>query len=53
MNIILGATGRVGSAIVDFLTKKKVDVKVVIRNAEKANGLRKKVLKLPLRIILI
>lgn len=42
MNIILGATGQVGSAIVDFLTKKKVDVKAVVRNAEKANDLKEK-----------
>jgi uncharacterized protein YbjT (DUF2867 family) len=42
MNIILGATGQVGSAIVDFLRKKKVDVRAVIRNAEKGNELRRK-----------
>lgn len=42
MNIILGATGQVGSAIVDFLRKKKVDVRAVIRNAEKASDLKRK-----------
>lgn len=41
-NVILGATGQVGSNIVDFLTKKKVDVKAVIRNTEKANDLKEK-----------
>jgi uncharacterized protein YbjT (DUF2867 family) len=38
----LGATGQVGSAIVDFLRKRKVNVKAVVRNAEKANGLEEK-----------
>ena len=42
MNIILGATGQVGSAIVDFLRKKKVDIRAVIRNSEKGNELRRK-----------
>lgn len=42
MNIILGATGQVGSAIVDFLTEKEIDVKAVIRDAEKAKGLKEK-----------
>lgn len=42
MNIILGATGQVGSTIVDFLRKKKVDVRAVVRNTEKARDLRKK-----------
>jgi uncharacterized protein YbjT (DUF2867 family) len=42
MNIILGATGQVGSAIVGFLRKKKVNVKAVARNAEKANALKEK-----------
>ena len=42
MNIILGATGQVGSAIVDFLRKKKVDIRAVIRNAEKASDLKRK-----------
>lgn len=53
MNIILGASGQVGSAIVDFLSKEKVDVKAVVRNAKKADALRKKVLKWQLLIILI
>lgn len=42
MNIILGATGQVGSAIVNFLVEKKVAVKAVVRDVEKAKGLREK-----------
>lgn len=42
MNIILGATGRVGSAIVSLLTEKKVPVKAVIRDAGKAGSLKEK-----------
>ncbi len=42
MNIILGATGRVGSTITDFLLDKGLPVKAVIRNKEKADGLIKK-----------
>lgn len=42
MNIILGATGQVGSAITDFLLEKKLPVKAVIRDPEKAEGLREK-----------
>ncbi|MGV8135774.1 MAG: NAD(P)H-binding protein [Mangrovibacterium sp.] len=42
MNIILGASGQVGSAITDFLTEKKVPVKAVVRDAEKAKKLKEK-----------
>lgn len=42
MNIILGASGQVGSAIVDFLVTKNVPVKGVIRNPDKAEKLREK-----------
>ncbi|MGV8139227.1 MAG: NmrA family NAD(P)-binding protein [Mangrovibacterium sp.] len=42
MNIILGASGQVGLAITDFLTEKKVPVKAVIRDAEKAKKLKVK-----------
>ena len=42
MNIILGASGQVGSAITDFLIEKKVAVRAVIRDAEKAEKLKKK-----------
>lgn len=42
MNIVLGASGQVGSAITDFLIEKKVPVRAVIRDAEKAEKLKKK-----------
>lgn len=42
MNIILGATGQVGLAIVDKLIDKALPVKAVIRNKEKAEALRNK-----------
>jgi uncharacterized protein YbjT (DUF2867 family) len=42
MNIILGASGQVGSAITDFLIEKKVPVRTVIRDIEKAEKLKKK-----------
>jgi len=42
MNIILGASGQVGSTITDFLTEKKVPVKAVVRDAEKAKKLKEK-----------
>jgi len=42
MNIVLGASGQVGSAIVQFLSEKKVKVKAVVRNPEKADLFEKK-----------
>ncbi|PKD20844.1 hypothetical protein APR41_12435 [Salegentibacter salinarum] len=42
MNIILGATGQVGSAITDFLLENKLPVKAVIRDQEKAEILKEK-----------
>ncbi|WP_234572515.1 NmrA family NAD(P)-binding protein [Rhodohalobacter sp. 614A] len=45
MNIILGATGQVGAAIVDFLIEKNLDVKAVIRDAKKARVLKEKGVK--------
>jgi NADPH:quinone reductase-like Zn-dependent oxidoreductase len=42
MNIILGASGQVGSAIVDSLVKANVPVKAVVHNREKAGDLKKK-----------
>ncbi|GJM27722.1 MAG: nucleoside-diphosphate sugar epimerase [Cyclobacteriaceae bacterium] len=42
MNIILGATGQVGSAVVDNLIEKGLPVKAVIRNEEKAHELKSK-----------
>lgn len=42
MNIILGATGQVGSAIVDSLLEKELPVKAIIRNEEKAYKLKSK-----------
>lgn len=42
MNIILGASGQVGSAITDFLLQKNLPVKGVIRDAEKADELEKR-----------
>lgn len=42
MNIILGASGQVGSAITDFLIKKKAPVRAVVRDAKKAERLEKK-----------
>jgi len=40
MNIILGATGQIGSAIVKKLIEKGLPVKAVIRNKEKADELK-------------
>lgn len=45
MNIILGASGQVGSAITDFLVEKKLPVKAVIRDAKKAKKLKEKGIK--------
>jgi len=42
MNIILGATGQVGSAIAGKLIKKNEPVRAVIRNPEKAGELKNK-----------
>jgi uncharacterized protein YbjT (DUF2867 family) len=42
MNIILGATGQVGSAIVDNLVENGLPVKVVLRNNEKADKFKKR-----------
>lgn len=42
MNIILGATGQVGAAIVENLTGKGLPVRAVVRNAEKAGELKRK-----------
>ncbi len=42
MNIILGATGQVGSAIVDRLLKQNKPIKAVIHNPKKADELRHK-----------
>lgn len=39
MNIILGASGRVGNTIVNHLLDKRVPVKAVVRNADKAAAL--------------
>ncbi|HEX6225987.1 MAG TPA: NAD(P)H-binding protein [Chryseolinea sp.] len=41
MNIIMGASGQVGSAIVEKLNAKNVPVKAVIRNPEKASALQR------------
>jgi uncharacterized protein YbjT (DUF2867 family) len=41
MNVILGVSGRVGSRIVDFLLQKKAPVRGVIRNAGKADELKR------------
>ena len=40
MNMILGATGQVGSAIVNILAEKGLPVRAVIRNEEKADKLK-------------
>lgn len=42
MNIILGATGQIGSAIVDGLIEKGLPIRAVIKNEEKADELRNK-----------
>src|SRR5690554_4285456 len=42
MNIILGATGQIGSAIVDDLIEKGLPTRAVFRNEEKADELRNK-----------
>lgn len=42
MNIILGASGQVGSAITDFLIEKELPVRAVIRDTEKAEKLKDK-----------
>src|SRR5690606_20711171 len=39
MNIILGATGQIGSAIVKGLVNSKKEVKAVVRNTKKAKTL--------------
>ncbi len=41
MNIILGATGQIGSAIVNNLIDKRLPVKAVVRNNEKTDDLKK------------
>ncbi|ARS38895.1 nucleoside-diphosphate sugar epimerase [Sphingobacteriaceae bacterium GW460-11-11-14-LB5] len=42
MYVILGASGQVGSAIVDHLLAKKLPVKAVIHNPEKASAIKAK-----------
>lgn len=42
MNVILGATGQVGSSIAKHLTKNNESVKAVIRNPDKADDLKSK-----------
>lgn len=42
MNIVLGASGQVGSAIVDFLLKEKAPVTAVVHNKDKAERLEQK-----------
>jgi len=42
MYVILGASGQVGSAIVDHLLAKKLAVKAIIHNPEKASEIKKK-----------
>jgi uncharacterized protein YbjT (DUF2867 family) len=42
MNVILGATGQVGSSIAEHLTEKNESVKAVIRNPDKADDLKSK-----------
>lgn len=42
IQIVLGASGQVGSGVVDWLIEKKQPVKGVIRNPEKADKLQKK-----------
>ena len=42
MNIILGATGQIGSAIAENLIAKGLPVKTVIRNEQKADELKRK-----------
>ena len=42
MKIILGASGQVGSAIVEYLRMQNAQIKAVIRNREKANVLSNK-----------
>lgn len=42
MNIVLGATGRIGSMLVDNLLKKEQPVRVIVRNSLKAQQLMSK-----------
>ncbi|HII90982.1 MAG TPA: NAD(P)H-binding protein [Methanosarcina sp.] len=42
MDIILGATGQIGSMLVDNLIKRGQSVRAVVRNGSKAEGLRSK-----------
>ncbi|MDQ0640471.1 uncharacterized protein YbjT (DUF2867 family) [Pedobacter sp. W3I1] len=42
MYVILGASGQVGSAIVDHILAKKLPVKAVIHNREKASAIKEK-----------
>jgi uncharacterized protein YbjT (DUF2867 family) len=42
MNIVLGASGQVGSAIIDSLVKQNAPVKAVVRDRGKADNLHKK-----------
>lgn len=42
MNIILGATGQIGSMLVDNLLRKGQPVRAVVRNSSKAEGLKNK-----------
>ena len=42
MNIILGATGQIGSMLVDNLLKEGQPVRAVIRNSSKAQELKNK-----------
>jgi uncharacterized protein YbjT (DUF2867 family) len=42
MNVILGATGQVGSSIAEHLTENNESVKAVIRNPDKADDLKSK-----------
>lgn len=42
MNIVLGASGQVGSAVVDFLLKEKAPVTAVVHNKDKAERLEQK-----------
>jgi uncharacterized protein YbjT (DUF2867 family) len=41
MNIVLGASGQVGSAIVEYLVSRNEPVKAIIRNPDKAKELQK------------
>ncbi|MCS4463880.1 SDR family oxidoreductase [Clostridium botulinum] len=52
MNIILGATGQIGTMLVDNLLEKGQPVKAVIRNYSKAQELKIKVLRFLLQILL-